>query len=409
MRTLDLKIKSEIVTDELSSDISTIISSPMIHGFRFRLIRLGIAATIFRLGMQTYRNPFIAFKVLKKIIQKRKKIHGNFIVPRFVKSGNLYHWLPDSPGWPSQAFDKFIQDEFIRTLPVNSTKKSMQTIFFAITNRCPLNCEHCFESKNIDSKDHLSLTELKIILEKIQDEGIHHIQLSGGEPLVRFNDMIELIKSAKPGTEFWLLTSGFGLTYEKAVQLKQAGLTGAFISLDHCNEKSHNDFRNNINAFSWVGDATINCRRAGIVVSLSLCLTRDFITEENLWNYLKHAKELGAGFIRILEPKNVGSYTGKDIQLSPSQIEMVEKFYAEINSNPKYGDLPILSYPGYHHRRVGCFGAGNRYLYIDSIGDFHPCPFCHEKKGNVLTTSFKNAIQMMKDTGCHEYSINHTD
>jgi MoaA/NifB/PqqE/SkfB family radical SAM enzyme len=384
-------------------------NSTIIHGYKARLIRIGIRLAILRLSLQAYKNPFIAFKVLRQLLNKKEKINGNAGNPRYVKSGSRYYWTVDFPGWPSKTFNTYIKNEFNRVKPIGSKQNSLQTVIFAITNRCPLQCQHCFEWDKLGSVDKLSLNELKQILNKIQNKGIKHIQLSGGEPLVRFDDMIELIKSANPETNFWLLTSGFGLSYEKASILKEAGLIGVNISLDHWNEQIHNEFRSNNKSFQWVKEAVINCKKNGLIVSLSLCATKQFITEENIWRYIQLAKEWQVGFIRILEPRNAGRYSGSNVELEPAQQQILENFYFKINSDYKYRDFPIITYPGDHQRKVGCFGAGNRYFYIDSNADIHACPFCLKKHGNALNGSFENSILKMKETKCHSFKMNYTD
>jgi MoaA/NifB/PqqE/SkfB family radical SAM enzyme len=385
-------------------------NSTIIHGYKARIIRVGIKLTILKLSVKEFINPIIAFKVLRQLINKKQKIIGNASNPRFIKSGSKYYWTTDFPGWPSKTFNIYIKKEFYRVRSEKQNNKLVQTIIFAITNRCHLRCEHCFEWDRLDSVDKLNINELKHILIKIQNQAIYHIQLSGGEPLVRFDEMIQLINSANIGTNFWLLTSGYGLTNEKAAILKQAGLIGVNISLDHWNEDHHNEFRNNNTSFKWVKEAVINCKNNGLIISLSLCATKQFITEDNLWKYLQLAKDWKVDFIRILEPRTAGRYSNKDVELEYSHWHILEKFYLRINSDGKYFDYPILVYPGDHQRKVGCFGAGNRYFYVDSNADIHACPFCLRKQGNALNdASFEPALLKMKETKCHAFKMNYTD
>jgi homospermidine synthase len=51
--------------------------------------------------------------------------------------------------------------------------------------------------------------------------------------------------------------------------------------------------------------------KLGIMVSLSLCATREFVTEGNLETYAKLARQLGTHFIRILEPRQVGCFSDR--------------------------------------------------------------------------------------------------
>ena len=136
--------------------------------------------------------------------------------------------------------------------------KKLTTVIFAITSRCRLGCRHCYEWHNIASAEKLSYEDLSGIVKKLKGNGVRHIQISGGEPLERFEDLLRLIEETGTGCETWLLTSGYGLTPEKAVQLKQAGLTGADISLDSFDESEHNKSRNNPESFFWAKEAARN-------------------------------------------------------------------------------------------------------------------------------------------------------
>jgi MoaA/NifB/PqqE/SkfB family radical SAM enzyme len=144
-----------------------------------------------------------------------------------------------------------------------------------------------------------------------------------------------------------------------------------------------------------------NCRRAGLFVSLSLCATKEFVSEENLLKYAMLARDNGVHLIRILEARNSGRFSGQDVNLNTHQIEILERFITDINNKPEYLDYPITNFVGFHQRRIGCKGAGDRYLYIDSIGDFHACPFCQDALGNALCTPLEEARQNLAARGCH--------
>jgi MoaA/NifB/PqqE/SkfB family radical SAM enzyme len=378
----------------------------IISGLRAKWIRLRLLSNILYIALFNENNPFRAIRSFRAIREKRKKIHGLPRITRFVKCNGRYFWAENTPGWPSMNLNKFIKGEMLRSRSDSRGKVPLHTLIFAITNRCWLQCLHCYEWDNLQAKEHIEIDDLLEILNKMKLLGMSHVQFSGGEPLIRFNDLITLIGKAKSSMDCWILTSGFGLTREKASQLRKAGLTGAIISLDHWDEMAHNNFRNNNESYNWACEAAKNCREEGILISLSLCATKEFISEENLNQYLELAKKWGAGFVRVLEPRKTGRYRGQEIMLDDEKIELLERFYLQTNLNKIYRDYPIVMYPGYHQRRAGCFGAGNRYIYIDSKGDIHACPFCQNAAGNVLRDSMDDAISKLRRTGCQEFSLN---
>jgi MoaA/NifB/PqqE/SkfB family radical SAM enzyme len=380
-----------------------------ITGFRAEIARLRILLHIIILGISVLKNPFASLKVLAKIRKKRKTIHGLRPVKKFIKSGNRYFLSDDIPGWPSSAFNGYFRSEIIRASGQHGVKVPLSTVFISITSKCTLRCKHCYEWNNISKDESLTLENLKEIIGKIKDYGAFHIQLSGGEPLERMDDLLVLTESFHKDTDLWLNTSGFGFTDQRAQALKKAGLTGAEISLDHWDENEHNSFRGNSKSFFWVREAVRNCHETGILTSLSLCATNTFISKENLAKYAELAMEWGVSFIRILEPKEAGRYNGKEIRLAPEQISMLEEFFIKSDSPGQLPEYPVISYPGYNQRRNGCIGAGNRYLYIDSKGEIHACPFCHRSAGNAITCRIEDAVSILKSVGCKDYNTNFED
>jgi MoaA/NifB/PqqE/SkfB family radical SAM enzyme len=209
-----------------------------------------------------------------------------------------------------------------------------------------------------------------------------------------------LVKEASETMDTWLLTSGSGLTAERAEQLKNGGLTGVHISLDHWDPAQNNRFRNHPSAFDISREAVDHSLRTGMLVSLSLCVTRDFTTEENLMKYLKLARELGVHFVRILEPRAAGKLTGRDIHLTREQAKVISDFAVRMNSDTSFRDFPIIEFLGYHQQKMDCFGAGNRFLYVDPNGDVHACPFCRGKTGNLLKEPAEEILSRNRSLGC---------
>lgn len=293
--------------------------------------------------------------------------------------------------------------ELIRIKYKDQKLPELHTVIFSITSKCLLKCEHCYEWDNLSTKEKLSFTELSSILEKLIHYGVSNVQISGGEPLSRFEDLIKLLTLKKGKTDFWILTSGMDLTRQKAVQLQNAGLKGAIISLDHWNEDLHNQFRHHKQSFRWVQEAVENCHFSGLIPALSLCVTKDFLSEENLWKYADLARSMNIGFIRLLEPLAAGRYANKDVLLTKKEKQLIEQFFLEIMTLRKYRDYPVVVYPGYHQKHFGCFGAGNRYLHIDANGDVHACPFCQGSVGTILTEDLEPLVNKLRNRGCHLY------
>jgi MoaA/NifB/PqqE/SkfB family radical SAM enzyme len=375
-----------------------------ISAIKRNLIGIFIRLNSLSIALKNFPHPLKTLGAIRLLRKRRDSFTGTPGTPKFFYANNRFFFNPNAPGCPSLAFNKFIINELGDFLSDKNGHSRLTTSIFSITKRCPLRCSHCFEWDRLDEKDSLSIDNLKTILRKLQDYGVSQLQIGGGEPMVRFNDILTLIEYAEKGTDFWLLTSGYNLDYEKAVQLRKSGLTGVRISIDHWDPEEHNAFRGNQKAFRWAADAVKNCKKAGLAVGLAVCLLKDHLSEEFLIKYLEFAKSLKASFVMFLEPRETGHFKDKDVRLSEESMKLLDGFYLKVNSAPEFERYPAVIFPGYHQRRIGCFGAGIRYLYIDSEGSAHACPFCQEKMGNCLEEDFSEIIPRIRQRGCFIYS-----
>lgn len=379
------------------------LPTPMIYGSRKKIIKTCIWINIFLCALYVKKSPLKAFRVLKKLKEIRNNSRENYSLLKYAKGGNKYYYTFYAPGWPSRAFSKYISNN-IRKLDNPSSQTILDTILFAITKKCGYQCEHCFEWDALNKPETLGRDNILSVIDSFGKLGVTQVQLSGGEPLNRFDDIIYILQHTKRTTEVWLFTSGYHLTEERAASLKKEGLTGVSISLDHWIPELHNTFRGKKNAFEWVEKAVANARKENLVVCLSLCATNEFINKKNLFQYAELAKCWGISFIQILEPKSVGHYAGKDVCLDENKISLLEEFYTTYNYNKAYVDYPSIVYHGFYSRRIGCGAGGKHYVYIDTDGDVHNCPFCQRKLFSALDKPLEKNIELMMTRGCGFYT-----
>jgi MoaA/NifB/PqqE/SkfB family radical SAM enzyme len=279
--------------------------------------------------------------------------------------------------------------------------RGLPSAFLAITRRCALGCAHCSEWDTLRQPDTLSVGDLLEIVARMLAAGVPQIQISGGEPLLRLDAVEAICRSARDACDLWVLTSGAPLTAELAQRLRAAGATGVMVSLDHWDSTEHDAFRGIPGTFDRAVMGTRHAAAAGLVVALSLTATRGFISADNLERYAALAQRLGAGFIQVLEPRAVGRWAGADVALTNEQVALLEAF--DHSMNQERPEMPLVDYPGLGQRRDGCWGAGDRYLFVDADGGLHACPFCRGTVGSCLVESLEALRDRLRVRGCHEY------
>jgi hypothetical protein len=62
-------------------------------------------------------------------------------------------------------------------------------------------------------------------------------------------------------------------------------------------------------------------------------------------------------------------------------------------------------YHGFYSRHIGCGGGGKHYVYVDTDGDVHNCPFCQAKIFSALSDDISKGIASMRNKGCGVFKV----
>ena len=373
----------------------TVSSRPIkiVKGFDKNVIRIRLWTHLISLIYKRTKNFKSFISVLKFLISFRNISRGKARFRKIIQIGDRYSWSIFVPPFPSDKFDKLINVEIDYIVKQKKNFHPLHFIFLSITKQCPLNCEHCFEWDIMHREEHLNLQNLKSIVDQFQKRSITSLFLTGGEPLSRYQDLLSIIAYASPKSNVWVLSSGYMLDRKKAIELKQAGLYGVMISVDHYDEVKHNAFRGNDKAFSNALEGLAFSREKGLITAMSICITSSFCSKKNLERYMDFARDQHVSFVQFFEPRQKGRYKDKAVLLNKDEIAIVDSFFHEFNDSKKNTDYPTILYQGYHQRKIGCMGAGNRYLYVDSDGMIQSCPFCNHGMGNALELADEYSIR----------------
>jgi len=106
----------------------------------------------------------------------------------------------------------------------------------SVTDKCNLRCIYCMPAEGVPFRNYdqmLSLEEIERFVAIAAQDGIKHVRLTGGEPLVR-KGIVELVQhiADTPGIESVAMTTNGILLPRFASELKAAGLSRVNISLD---------------------------------------------------------------------------------------------------------------------------------------------------------------------------------
>ncbi len=272
----------------------------------------------------------------------------------------------------------------------------MKICSWNITNKCNLNCKHCYRDAGKQIENELTTEEGFALLDEIANAGFNLMVFSGGEPLMR-NDIFLLTEHAVTvGLRPVYGSNGYYLDLEMAKKLKAAGGAAVAISLHMIDSKKLDDFCGVPDAYERSIQAMRNCKDVGL--SFQVNTTVFDSNSDEIERICDLSKEMGAKSHHVLflvptgRGKNIEDKSLRAVEYERLIKKLVKK-RRDINFDIKPTCAPqfirIADKLGIEMKRYsrGCL-AGLTYCSITPNGDVWPCPYLPMKLGNVRETPF---------------------
>ncbi|MBA5607067.1 pyrroloquinoline quinone biosynthesis protein PqqE [Duganella sp. FT3S] len=245
-----------------------------------------------------------------------------------------------------------------------------------LTYRCPLKCSWCSNPLDFDdyAERELSTEEWCRVMREARALGALQIGFTGGEPLQR-RDLEQLVAYAEQiGLYTNLITSGVGLSDERLLGLKQAGLRQIQLSMQ-ATDAAMTDELVGAKAHQLKLDAARRIKEHGLPMVLNMPVGRQNIGQVGAM--IAYAAELGAEY---LELANLQYYNWALInrdELMPTLAALREAETVVQQWRQKLGKRMAIYYviPDYYEGRPkACMnGWGAIHLTIAPDGVAMPC------------------------------------
>ncbi len=264
------------------------------------------------------------------------------------------------------------------------------------TSACNLKCKGCWaaEYEKTDSLDYETLDD---IIKQGKALGTYSYIYSGGEPLIRKDDIIKLAKIHNDCV-FLAFTNGTLIDDEFARQVQQVGNLTFAISIEGFEKET--DMRRGVGTYKKVISAMDILKNHGIAFGFSTCYhskNEDVISSEK---YIDYMIEKGCIFGWFFTYIPLGKDAIVDLIATAEQRKhMYEKVREYRNTKPIF-TMDFWNDGSYVN---GCIAAGRRYLHINANGDVEPCAFIHYSSANIHEVSL---IEALKQPLFKEYKKN---
>jgi radical SAM protein with 4Fe4S-binding SPASM domain len=264
-----------------------------------------------------------------------------------------------------------------------------------ITEKCNLNCKHCYKDPDLEGNE-LSFSTLKKILRmyvgQLKKWGINRgsISFMGGEPFMR-TDFFDLLKECQKYSEkidYSLSSNGTLIDRKTARELKEVGVGNLQVSLE--GRERVNDSIRGKGVFKRAVKAIKILRKENIGVSLSVTVSKQNIKE--VPHMIKLAQRLdigGIGFRRIVPLGN--SQNAKSFLLSPEETQDFYKLLLKEEKRTGMNltgacEMGLVAQEEQIH--MGCPVGFNAFIIMPDGGVF-PCRRLPVYAGNVLKDGFE--------------------
>jgi radical SAM protein with 4Fe4S-binding SPASM domain len=287
--------------------------------------------------------------------------------------------------------------------------RAPNTVWWDVTNRCNLDCLHCYSasSPRADNSDELTTREATDLITELAALGVFGIYFLGGEPLVR-RDIFELIAHARAqGLGVTISSNGWRIDARVARRLSTLGVSQVRISLDGATPATHDWQRQRRGSFDRAINAVTHLRTAEVThVGTVSTLTRHNVHQASDIIDLSYARGAHAIQILVVAQSGRGTDNYDTMSVSGGQAAALrailrakrDEYAGRMSVYSNDGLLPSKASEAISNGQVvpdfmGC-QATRTCCDIDYNGDVIPCLLVRKPAaGNIRETPFRDIWQ----------------
>lgn len=321
-------------------------------------------------------------KIDKKAGGNPPKNTENFFV-RKEEFGTLYYSKSKVPVFHESYFveNSKIDKEFIFSAPI--------TVNLEITDRCNLDCRHCYKPEDVEAGK-MDLDTAERIISELGEMNVVGLQFMGGEPTLHDNlpEMLKKSKSTEMKNE--MITNGYNIS-DSFIEYCSEFLDRLAVSIDGTEER-HDEIRQTSGSFGAALDTLNQFSERGVYTEAIVTLNK--LNYQDAEEVYEVASEQGADSVLLkrMLPQGKGSKID-DLYLDSEDLSKLEERMGgllnkktEVRFGAKCEDVSG------EYTFFGCPG-GRSSIVIRSSGDVYRCLYKRDEDtyiGNVHDRSLKN-------------------
>ena len=262
-------------------------------------------------------------------------------------------------------------------------------ILFDPTSACNMHCVGCWAGE-YGNKNNLSFEDMDKIITEGKELGVYLYMLTGGEPLIRKNDIIELAANNQDCV-FLIYTNATLVDQKFCDDLKRVGNVALAMSIEGTEES--NDWRRGEGAYNATLKAMELLKKNKCLFGISVCYTRkndEYVTSDD---FIDKMIENGSKFAFYFNYMPVGHGADKELIPTPDQREYMYRWLRKMRNGKTGKPMFVMDFQDDGEYVGGCIAAGRNYFHINSAGDIEPCVFIHYSDTNIRTHTLLEALK----------------
>ena len=262
-------------------------------------------------------------------------------------------------------------------------------ILFDPTDACNMHCVGCW-SGTYGHKNNLSFEDMDKIVTEGKALGSYLYMMTGGEPMVRKDDIFKLAEKHND-CFFGIYSNSTLITEEVCQKVQELGNITFMLSIEGTPET--NDGRRGEGHYEKVMKAMDLLKKYGIVFGTSICYTRANIEAVTNDDFLNFIADKGARFGFYFHYMPVGNNAAPELMPTLEQRKaMIERIRYVRSNKCNIGFYP-MDFQNDGEFVGGCIAGGRNYFHINAQGDAEPCVFIHFSNTNIHENSILEMLQ----------------
>lgn len=262
-------------------------------------------------------------------------------------------------------------------------------MLFDPTSACNMKCKGCW-SAEYGHKSNLTLDEMRSIVNQGTALGTHFYMLTGGEPLIRKNDILKLCLE-NPDCAFLAYTNATLIDQNFCDEIKKVGNLTLALSIEGTEES--NDFRRGEGAYGRTLQAMDLLKKNGLVYGISVCYTSKNIPAVTSDEFMDFMISKGVRYGLYFNYMPVGHGAMVDLIPTPEQRVYMYNWLRKVRNSKTGKPMFVMDFQNDGEYVGGCIAAGRNYFHINSEGDMEPCVFVHFSDSNIRSKTILEGLQ----------------